>query len=157
MQTQLMGFILSQNINYKIKKLYNNLPSTIKILSFFIFPLTLIICYFTFLKPYNTDITKALSCELLQTEQKLHKLQKIKSQNVFEITHKVKKFAEENEVKINSSVFENNILACEFEAEFEKILKLIKFIEQNHITIGYFYIKESKNNNISLQMKVILQ
>ena len=157
MQIQLTGFILSQNINYKIKKLYNNLPSAVKILSFFIFPFTLVVCYFVFLKPYSIDISKALSYELLQTEQKLQKLQKIKSQNVFEITLKVKKFAEENEVQIVSSIFENNILACEFEAEFDKILKLIKFIEQNHITIGYFSIKESKNNNISLQMKVILQ
>lgn len=145
-----------RNINYKINSFYNNLSPASKILSFITLPLILIFIYFEFIAPYSFRLSQNLQNELRISEQKLAKLQQIKNQNVFEITKKIKLFAQTNEINVVSSVFENNILACEFEAEFENIKKMIEFAEKNRLKIEYFLLKESKNYNISLQMKVIL-
>lgn len=116
----------------------------------------MIFSYFAVISPYSLKLSNNLQNELRESEKKLAKLQQMKNQNVFEITNKIKLFAQTNEILIVSSVFENNILACEFEAEFENIKKLIEFAEKNHLKIEYFLLKESKNSNISLQMKVLL-
>lgn len=125
-------------------------------MSFIFIPSILIFSYFAVISPYSLKLSNNLQNELRESEKKLAKLQQMKNQNVFEITNKIKLFAQTNEILIVSSVFENNILACEFEAEFENIKKLIEFAEKNHLKIEYFLLKESKNSNISLQMKVLL-
>lgn len=120
-------------------------------------PVFCLIFYLFYLSPNNDINQKNLNNQLLASNQKLNRISAEEQKDIFKIKQEIGKFAKENQIQLQKSIFENNILHCEFEGEFENIINFAFFAQKILKKFDSLQLLPSNDDKVKLIVKVILE